>query len=245
MNEQELLHYSRQIILPEIDESGQQRLNNAKVAIVGLGGLGASASFYLAAAGVGHLVLIDHDLVELSNLQRQIIHSKDTVGEAKVDSAKQRLLNLNPYIQVTAQRQRVDKHNSGELLKDTDLILDCSDNFDTRFLLNQLSIDLKVPLVHGSAIKFHGHVTTFNLKQSSPCYYCLFDDKDQNEQNCEDQGVFPPIVGLIGTMQASEALKVILGLPTLDGTLQSLNLLNNQNKTYKISKNPSCSVCSF
>ncbi|MRX26822.1 HesA/MoeB/ThiF family protein [Kangiella sp. HZ709] len=245
LSDKELIHYSRQIIMPEIDDSGQLKIKSSKVAIIGLGGLGSSCALYLAAAGIGEMLLVDGDRVESSNLQRQIAHSFDYIGVAKVESAKNQINSINPLTIINTVSENISDDNS-QLLKDheIDVIIDCSDNYPTRYLLNKYSLSKKIPLIHASAIKFQGHITTFNLTENSPCYECLFENNNHNDENCESQGVFPPIVGVIGSMQASEVLKVILGLNALDGYYQTFDLLNNKINTFKLSKNPSCPSCS-
>ncbi len=232
------------MILSEIDEAGQLKLKTSTVAVIGLGGLGSSCALYLAAAGVGNLILVDFDQVESSNLQRQIIHSSESLGMNKVASAEKRLKTINPDIKIESINSRIEKDNINTLLQKVDVIVDASDNYPTRYLLNNVSLSQRIPLVHAAAIKFNGHVTTFNLKPSSPCYECLFENNNHNEESCESQGVFPPIVGVIGSMQASEALKVILELNTLDGHYQTFDLLNNKINTFKLSKSSNCPSCS-
>ena len=229
MNDQQLLRYSRHILLNEIGIEGQQRLLAAKALIIGLGGLGSPAALYLAAAGVGQLVLCDHDTVELSNLQRQIIHRSSSVGQPKVVSAQAALRDINPEVECIALQTRADAAQLHELVGKADVVLDCSDNFATRYAVNRACLAQRKPLVSGAAIKFDGQVAVFDFRDDeSPCYNCLFpEDSLAEELRCATTGVFAPLTGIIGTMQAAEALKLLAGMERgLSGRLLTLNALD-------------------
>jgi len=244
LTEQELIHYSRHIILPEIDEAGQRRLKDASVLIVGMGGLGSPVAMYLAAAGIGHLLIADHDIVEQSNLQRQIAHNLPSVGNSKVLSAKTTLEQLNPWIKVTTITQKfiADSHN--ELIAKVDLVVDCSDNYTTRFALNKSCIAYGKPLVSGTAMRFNGQVAVFNQDAHSACYHCLYQSDNFNTESCDDQGILAPVVGVIGSLQATEVLKIILKIgQTLDSRLLIYDGLKAQFSDLKLVKDPACKVC--
>ncbi len=221
MNDNQLLRYSRQIMLPQIDIAGQQKLLNAKVLIVGAGGLGSPAAIYLAAAGVGHITIYDNDTVDLSNLQRQIAHYTADIGTGKAISSCETLNKLNPEVQVHAVQQRLEGDKLDEEVKNADVLLDCSDNFKTRFAINQACVKLQTPLVSGAAIRFEGQVSVFTSGQNnSPCYNCLYSSDGEELQNCATNGVIAPITGIVGSIQALEAMKLILGIgETLTGRL--------------------------
>ena len=246
LSKSELLQYSRHIILPEIDIEGQEAIKGSYVLIIGMGGLGSPAALYLAAAGIGQLTIIDDDQVERSNLQRQIIHDASSVNQTKVESAKASLLALSPNLKVNAIQSKADK----ELLNDLSengfsAVLDCTDNFDTRFLINAWSIQHQVPLVSATAVGFSGQLGIFNQTISSPCYQCLYSNVDLPEGNCEDQGILSPVVGTMGTLQATETLKLIIGLSEPATTyLLKYDALKTEFKRFGVSKDPSCSACS-
>lgn len=245
MKDDQLLRYSRQIMLPEIDASGQQKLADARVLIIGIGGLGSSASMYLAAAGIGHLVLVDFDRVDLSNLQRQIIHTTPDIGKPKVESAREYLSALNPEIMITPiNRQLYDKELEREI-DNADVVVDASDNFKTRFSINAACVKTKTPLVSGAAIRFEAQVSVFNpANSSSPCYRCLYDAHTEVEQTCTANGVIAPLLGIIGSIQACETMKLIIGLgQSLEGRLLILDVLNMEWHSAKLSKDPNCPVC--
>lgn len=245
LSQQELIHYSRHIILPEIDEHGQEKLKQSSVLIVGAGGLGSPVAMYLAAAGIGKLIVADHDTVERSNLQRQIIHSLDSIGNAKVESAKHTLEKLNPWLRVELIETKLQEESLNTAVSGADLIVDCSDNYSTRFALNQACVGVGKPLVSGSAVQFNGQVAVFNQSPHSACYHCLYQDGLFNEESCESQGVLAPVVGVIGSLQATEALKVLLGIGnSLDSRLLIYDALNANFKSMVIAKDPACEVCS-
>jgi molybdopterin/thiamine biosynthesis adenylyltransferase len=246
MNDQQLLRYSRHILLHEIGIEGQQRLLAARVLIIGLGGLGSPAALYLAASGVGQLTLCDRDTVDLSNLQRQIIHRTSTVNQPKVISAQAALRDVNPEVECIALEIRADAARLPELVAKSDAVLDCSDNFATRYAVNRACLSLRKPLVSGAAIRFDGQVAVFDFRHAdSPCYNCLFpEDSRAAELRCATTGVFAPLVGIIGTLQAAEALKLLAGIERgLSGKLLTLNALDTNITRSTLSKDPACSVC--
>lgn len=246
MNDEQMLRYARHIMLDEIGFEGQQKLIQSRVLILGMGGLGAPVAMYLAAAGVGHLDIIDDDTVELSNLQRQVIHTTHTIGMTKVASAKQMLEQLNPEVQIELHPYRPDAEQIHALIAQVDLVLDCSDNYRTRQILNKACFELKKPLVAAAAIRFDGQMSVYDARDpASPCYACLFDpDDDLGPDNCATLGVFSPLLGVMGSTQATEALKLLLGIgQSLQGRLAMFNARTSTWSYLKISKNPHCKVC--
>ena len=246
MNDQQLLRYSRHILLDEVGIEGQQRLLDASVLIIGLGGLGSPAALYLAASGVGQLTLCDHDTVDMSNLQRQIIHRTSTVNQPKVTSAQAALHDINPEVECIALPIRADATQLRELVANADVVLDCSDNFATRYAVNHACLIQRKPLVSGAAIQFDGQVAVFDFRHvNSPCYNCLFpEDSQAAELRCATTGVFAPLVGVIGTLQAGEALKLIIGIDRgLSGKLLTINALDMHITRSTLNKDPACSVC--
>lgn len=247
MDDQQLLRYSRHILLPQIDVSGQEKLNQSHALIIGLGGLGSPAALYLAASGVGTLTLCDGDEVDLTNLQRQIIHDTDSIGLAKTASAQQTLKRINPEIKVVPHQIHAAEDKLSQLVAHADVVIDGSDNFTTRHQVNKACVRHKKPLVSGAVIRFEGQITVFDQRQpNSPCYHCLYpiEVSDNDEVNCANMGVFSPLAGIIGSMQAAEALKVLLGLgQTLNGRLQILDGLSMAWREVKLNKDPACTVC--
>lgn len=245
MNDDQLLRYSRQIMLPQIDIAGQEKLLSAKVLIVGAGGLGSPVAMYLAAAGVGHLVIYDDDSVDLSNLQRQIIHHTADIGLDKVISSANTLKNLNPDVKVTAVKAKLEGETLENEVKNADVVLDCSDNFKTRFAINSACVKTKTPLVSGAAIRFEGQVSVFTSgKNESPCYNCLYQSDGEELQTCSTNGVISPIVGIVGSIQALEAIKLICEIgETLTGRLLVIDGLTMEFNTLKLRKNPHCKTC--
>ncbi|MDD5057130.1 MAG: HesA/MoeB/ThiF family protein [Sideroxydans sp.] len=246
MNDQQLLRYSRHILLNEIGIEGQQRLMNGRALIIGMGGLGSPVALYLAASGVGHLTLCDHDTVDFSNLQRQIIHRNSTVGQPKVFSAKTALHDINPEVECLALPLRADEAKLNELIARADVVMDCSDNFDTRYAVNRACLAQRKPLVSGAAIQFYGQVSLFDFRrEDAPCYNCLFpEDSVEEELRCATTGVFAPLVGIIGTLQAAEALKLLMGIEHgLSGKLLSVNALDMNILRSNLSKDAACRVC--
>lgn len=245
MQDEELLRYSRQIMLPEMDVAGQQKLIDATVLIVGMGGLGCPAAMYLAAAGVGHLIIADDDIVELTNLQRQIAHNQSTIGQAKVDSAAATLKHLNPNVRITALKERLDSERLEEILPQVTLALDACDNFTTRFALNQACVKTGVPLVSGAAIRMEGQVAVFDSRDDkSPCYQCLYRMGDDEQATCATNGVMAPVVGIIGAVQAMEAIKLITGVgEPLTGKLLLLDARSMQWREMRLPRDPQCPAC--
>jgi len=246
MNDNQLLRYSRHILLPSIAYEGQEALTRAHALIVGAGGLGSPAALYMAAGGVGTLTVCDFDAVDLTNLQRQIIHTTASVGTNKAASAQQTIKAINPEVVVNTVQERSTEEGMAALVKAADVVLDCSDNFATRYALNRLCHQHKKPLVSGAAIGFDGQVTVFDFRhQASPCYHCLFpDDGNDADMRCSENGVFAPLVGMIGTAQAAEAMKLLMGIGTsLEGRLLLLDALAMEWRTIKLGQDPRCPVC--
>ena len=245
MKDEELLRYSRQIMLPEMDVAGQQALVDASVLIVGMGGLGCPVAMYLAAAGVGHLLIADDDRVELTNLQRQIAHGQESIGEYKVASAEKNLRRLNPEVKITALAKRLHDDELAELVQQVDLVVDACDNFTTRFAINRACVAHKTPLVSGAAIRMEGQVAVFDSRDSeSPCYQCLYGGGDDEDASCSTNGVMAPVVGIIGSVQAMEAIKVICGIgDPLTGRLLLLDASSMQWRQMKLPKDPKCPIC--
>lgn len=246
MNDNQLLRYSRHILLPQIEYEGQDKLVQGHALIVGAGGLGSPAALYLAAAGVGTITICDFDAVDLSNLQRQVLHTTGAIGLNKALSAQKTLLALNPDITVNAIGERASESELHALVARADVVLDCSDNFATRYLLNKLCVQLKKPLVSGAGLGFEGQVTVYDMRSAqSPCYHCLFPDNGEGtDLRCATNGVFAPLVGMIGTTQAAEALKILMGIgDSLQGRLLLLDALSMEWRTIKLGKDPACAVC--
>lgn len=250
MNDNQLLRYSRHILLPQINYEGQEALVNSHALIIGAGGLGSPVALYLAASGVGTLTICDFDVVDLTNLQRQIIHTSASVGINKALSAQQALFEINPSVQVNTVCVRSTEEEFSALISQADVVIDCSDNFATRYLLNKLCVQLKKPLVSGAAIGFEGQVTVYDMRsETSPCYHCLFPDQSEttgedNAMRCATHGVFSPLVGMIGTTQAAEALKLLMGIgDSLQGRLLLLDVLSMEWRTIKLRKDVACAVC--
>lgn len=246
MNDNQLLRYSRHILLPQIEYAGQEKLTKSHALIVGAGGLGSPVALYLAASGVGKLTICDFDNVDLTNLQRQIIHTTASIGINKAVSAQQTIYEINPEVAVNSIQQKSSESEFKALAESADVVIDCSDNFATRYALNRICLTIKKPLVSGAAINFEGQVTVYDFRHDdSPCYHCLFPDtgRDQ-EMRCAENGVFAPLVGMIGTTQAAEALKLILNIgESLQGRLLLLDALSMQWHEIKLSRDPVCAVC--
>ena len=250
MNDEQLLRYSRHILLDEIGIEAQQRLIDASVLIIGAGGLGSPAAFYLASAGVGRILLADGDDVDLTNLQRQILHRSDRIGMPKVESGKLTLAALNPDVEVITLPRLLDAAHGqaamGAAVAQADVVLDCSDNFATRHILNRWCVRHRVPLVSGAAIRFDGQLAVFDTREPrSPCYNCLFPEaEDVEEVLCSQLGVFAPLTGMIGTMQAAQALQLVGGFgEPLVGILQMLDARTMTVSRVKVPRDPDCSVC--
>jgi len=246
MNDEQLLRYARHILLDEIGIEGQEKLLAARVLVVGAGGLGSPAACYLATAGVGSIVLADDDAVELSNLQRQILHTTARVGQPKAESGRAMLAGLNPETRVTALVRRLEGEALREQVEQADLVLDCSDNFATRHAINRACVAAGRPLVSGAAIRFDGQVGVYDLRSAdAPCYHCLFPEADDVEDvSCATTGVFAPLVGIIGSMQAAEALKLLAGIGrSLSGRLLWLDARQMQWRSVNVMRDPDCPVC--
>ncbi len=243
--EQQIERYSRQIILPEIGGAGQKKLLNAKVLIIGCGGLGSPASYYLASAGIGRIGLVDSDKVELNNLQRQILHFTKDIGKAKVESAKEKIFAINPEIEIITYELRLNSQNILDVIKDYDFVIDGSDNFPTRYLVNDACIITNKPFSHAGILRFDGQAITVVPKQG-PCYRCLFPDPPPPGMvpSCQQAGIIGGVAGILGAIQATEAIKYILGLPELlVGRLLIFNALEMNFRKLKIKRNPECPVC--
>lgn len=246
MNDEQLLRYSRHILLPEIGIEGQEKLRAAHALVIGAGGLGSPIALYLASAGVGRITICDGDDVDLTNLQRQIVHRTDAIGKPKAESARTTLAAINPEVAVVALRERVAGARLDELAAQADVVLDGSDNFATRHAVNRACVKWRKPLVSGAGVRFDGQVTVFDLRRpDSPCYHCLFPEQGESEDmRCAIMGVFAPLVGIIGSIQAAEALKLITGAgETLTGRLLLLDALNMQWRSVNVPRDPGCAVC--
>jgi molybdopterin/thiamine biosynthesis adenylyltransferase len=245
VNDEQLLRYSRQIMLPDVDIDGQEKLLAARVLIIGLGGLGSPVAMYLAAAGVGHLVLADFDAVDLTNLQRQIAHTNARIGMNKAESAAQALRELNPDVQIDCIAQILDADNLAAQVAGATVVVDCTDNFQTRFAINAACVTAKVPLVSGAAIRLEGQIAVFDSRATnSPCYRCLYEE-DSDDLTCAANGVLAPLVGIVGSMQALETIKLICGFGTnLAGRLLLLDARHSQWRELKLPKDENCPVCS-
>jgi len=238
--------YARHIMLPEVGEAGQAKLLKSRVLLVGAGGLGSPAGYYLAAAGVGTIGIVDDDVVDESNLQRQILHNTTRVGRPKVDSARQTLLELNPDVQVLPHRTRLTRDNALEILRGYDVIIDGADNFPTRYLLNDASLLLRIPVVHASIFRFEGQLTTF-LPWQGPCYRCLYPEPPPPDlaPSCHEAGVFGVLPGVVGVLQATEALKILLGMgESLSGRLIIYEALSTKFREMKLRRASDCNLCS-
>jgi molybdopterin/thiamine biosynthesis adenylyltransferase/rhodanese-related sulfurtransferase len=246
LSAEQIKRYSRHIMLPEVGEVGQGKLLDAKVLFLGAGGLGSPSALYLAAAGVGTIGIVDDDVVDESNLQRQILHNIERLGMPKVESARKTLQLLNPDVKVIAHQTRLSSENVLEIIGGYDLIVDGADNFPTRYLLNDAALKLRKPVIHASIFRFEGQLTTF-LPDSGPCYRCLYPDPPPPGMapSCQEAGVLGVLPGLVGTLQANEAIKVILGIgETMSGRLLVFDALATKFRTLKLRKDPGCRVCS-
>jgi adenylyltransferase/sulfurtransferase len=245
MTDQELLRYSRHILLNEIGVEGQQRLREASMLVIGAGGLGSPAAFYLASAGVARITLVDGDSVDLTNLQRQILQTTDRIGTSKANSGQVALAAINADVQVVPVPQRADPDMLAELARTATVVLDCSDNFATRHALNRACVAHRKPLVSGAAIRFDGQVAVFDLRHDeSPCYACLFPPGNGEDELCAVMGVFAPLTGIIGTTQAAEALKLAAGIgESLAGRLLMLDALSMRWHSVRVKRDPACPVC--
>ncbi|WAG78245.1 molybdopterin-synthase adenylyltransferase MoeB [Metapseudomonas furukawaii] len=245
LSDQELLRYSRQILLPQIDVEGQLRLKQGRVLIVGLGGLGSPVALYLGAAGVGELHLADFDSVDLTNLQRQVIHDSHSVGVLKVDSAMARLSVLNPEVRLVPITRALDEDSLAAAVAAVDLVLDCTDNFGTREAVNAACVAVGKPLVSGAAIRLEGQLSVFDPRRDdSPCYHCLYGHGSEAELTCSEAGVVGPLVGLVGSLQALEALKLLAGFgEPMVGRLLLVDALGTRFRELRVKRDPACAVC--
>ena len=247
MRDDQLLRYSRHILLNEWGVEGQQQVSRSHALIVGAGGLGSPAALYLASAGVGHISLIDHDHVDVTNLQRQIAHSQARVGQLKVASLQAAMQAINPEVRVTCYSQKADTALLALCMSSVDVVLDCTDNFETRQLINRVCVQFAKPLVSGSALRFDGQMAVYDTRQAdAPCYACVFPSTQSfEEERCATMGVLAPLVGVIGSMQATEALKLLSGMgSSLQGKLMMFNAQHMEWQTMSTARNLKCSVCS-
>ena len=246
MNDNQLLRYSRHILLDEIGIEGQEKILAAHALVIGAGGLGSPVSYYLASAGVGKITLVDNDTIDLTNLQRQILHTTDRVGQAKAESGKLTLAQINPEIEVVALQERLEGKRLNELVKSATVVLDCTDNFATRHAINRACFANRKPLVSGGAVKFDGQISVYDMRQDdAPCYSCLFpEDQEFQEIRCSTMGVFAPLVGIIGASQAAEALKLLSGAgKSLQGRLLMLDARTMDWSNIGVARDPGCPVC--
>lgn len=246
MNDEQLLRYSRHILLPELGVEGQERIRAARVLVIGAGGLGSPAALYLAAAGIGTITLADGDDVDLTNLQRQILHVTASVGRPKVASGQETLGRINPEVEVVALKERLEGERLAALVAESTVVLDCCDNFATRHAVNRACVAHRRPLVSGAAVRFDGQLSVFDLRRDdSPCYACLFpEDAETEEMRCAVMGVFAPLTGIVGTMQAAEALKLVAGIGTsVCGRLLILDALTMEWRSIRLRRDPGCAVC--
>ncbi len=246
MNDDQLLRYSRHILLDDIGVEGQQRLLDSHALVIGAGGLGSPVALYLGTAGVGRITLVDHDTVDVTNLQRQIAHSLARVGRPKAESARETIAAINPDVQVRAVTQRADAAWLADAVAQADVVLDCSDNFQTRHAVNAACVAARKPLVSGAAIGFDGQISVYDCRQAdAPCYACLFPPESTFEEvRCATMGVFAPLVGIIGSMQAAEALKLLAGVgSSLAGRLQMLDARRMEWTEIRLPRQPACPVC--
>lgn len=244
-NDEQLLHYSRQIMLPQFGVEGQQQLHDAHVVIMGVGGLGSPAALYLAAAGIGTLTLVDFDNVDISNLQRQIIHNTGSIGDSKVSSAKRTLLDINPETDIHCVNKQLSLEELELLIADVSCVIDATDNFATRFLINRACVSQQVALVSAAAIQYEGQISVFDLRhKNGACYACLYAEGGEENTNCSDNGILAPVVGILGSMQALEAIKLICTIgETLKNRLLIFDALALQWRTMKLNKDPNCPIC--
>lgn len=245
MNNDQLLRYSRQMMLPEIDAAGQEKLAAARILIIGVGGLGSAASIYLAAAGAGELVLVDFDRVDLSNLQRQILYATADIGRLKVEAAGERLNTLNPDTRIETIAARLEETDLRQQVDAATLVLDCCDNFKTRFAINAACQQARRPLVSAAAIRFEAQISVFLPEDPDcPCYRCLYTDEAAVAETCTANGVIAPLLGIVGSIQALEAMKIIMGIgSTLNGRLLLFDAMRMEWHTAKLPRDPDCPVC--
>lgn len=244
MNDAQLLRYSRQIMLPELGIAGQERLRSASVLVVGLGGLGSPVAMYLAASGIGRLVLADFDAVDLSNLQRQLVHTTERIGLPKAESAQVALASLNPEVDLVTVKRSLTDDTLPALVGDVDLVVECSDNFATRFAVNAACVKAGRPLVSGAAIRMEGQVASFSGQPGGPCYQCLYPRNGDADETCSANGILAPVVGIIGSIQATEAIKILTGLgQPLFGRLLLLDAALMEWRSLRLAADPACPIC--
>lgn len=245
MDDRQLLRYSRHILLDEIGVEGQERIRAASMLVIGAGGLGSPAAYYLASAGVAKITLVDGDTVDLTNLQRQILHTTERIGAPKAESGRATLAAINPDVEVVPVVRRVDADELDALARDATIVLDCSDNFATRHAVNRACVRHRKPLVSGAAIRFDGQLAVFDLRRAdAPCYACLFPEGEGEDELCAIMGVFAPVTGIVGTLQAAEALKLAAGIGgSLSGKLLMVDARDMQFRTLRVPRDPGCAVC--
>ncbi len=245
MDNELLKRYSRHIMLPQLDYEGQEKLVESRVLIIGAGGLGSPVAMYLASSGVGHLVISDFDIVEEHNLQRQIMHTEKDVGRSKVDSARDTLNAINSQVEVSVFNEKLEEEALREQVRLADAVVDTTDNFTSRFALNRLCVEERTPLISGSVIRLEGQLSVFRAdRDDSPCYHCLYKESGELDATCSTNGVLAPAVGIIGSMQALETIKVLTGLgETLCGRLLLMDAYSMEWRTLKLPKDPKCPVC--
>ncbi len=245
LDDDRLLRYSRQIMLPQVDAAGQQRLLDSHALVIGVGGLGSPAALYLAAAGVGRLTLLDHDRVELSNLQRQILHGTPDLGRPKVDSARDRLRHIDPELDLHTLDHRLEGAALTEACREADVVLDCTDGFEARHGINRACLESGTPLVSAAVIRMEGQLAVFDPRDpEAPCYACLYPEQGEDPPGtCSENGVLAPVAGLLGCLQATEAIKLLLGLPVLRGELLLVDALQMQFRRMRLPRDPACPVC--
>ena len=245
LSDEELLRFSRQILMPRFDIAGQEALKSARVLVVGAGGLGCPVALYLGAAGVGHITLVDDDVIELANLQRQIAFETAQIGESKAETLAARVRSINPAVSISVVNRRLELNDFAREVAEASLALDCSDNFSTRFALNRACVAAGVPLISGAAIRGEGQLSVYDSRNpESPCYHCLYPEQGNEDLTCSEAGVIAPLVGMIGSVQAMEAIKVISGVgKPLVGRLLILDAWEMQWREMKLNKDPDCPVC--
>ena len=244
LSDKEFLRYNRHVMVGKIGEQGQAKFKQAHAIIVGMGGLGCPAAQYLAASGIGHLTLIDHDVIELSNLQRQVLYSNDDIGQTKVATAQKKLLAMNPLVAIDAIEESVFDVDFYELCQQADLILDCTDNPKTRKFINAICVETGSKLISASAIQANGQLVSFDFsQQDAPCYACLFPADGESKFNCQTAGVVSPVLGVLGSLQATEALRLCLGENDNLHQLTLFDAWGMQFRKFKVNKDPDCAVC--
>ncbi len=246
LSDEQLLQYSRQIMLPQIDVVGQQKLTKANVLVLGAGGLGCPALFYLVSAGIGNIVIVDHDKIDLSNMQRQILYGMQDVGQYKAQVASEKLKQFASGSSIIPITYIPDDQELLGYIEQADLVLDGTDNFSARYRHNQMCVNANTPLISGAVIRFEGQITTFDIRNAhSPCYHCLYPNAQDEQLNCSENGVLGPVAGMIGTMMATEAVKLIVGIgESLVGRLMLLDALNMEWRSVKLRKDTNCPICS-